>query len=470
MRAIKYLLAGALVSVVSAPSMAQDVKSQIDAITKVVKANKSNPEAIEDQVKDFVKENKKNGVALAGLGRAFLDIKDTVNAKKYAEMAVQRGKKDAEGYILLGDIEALNNDGGAAATWYQQATVMDPQEPQGYIKYASVYRKRSPELSVQMLEKLREIDPSYPVDAEAGHFFYGANKLDKAVEYFGKVDMNLLKDNYLTEYATAELLLANSKKSLEVALFGVKKDPRSAAMNRITFYNYTDLKDYKNALKYADALFNKSDSAKISARDHQYYGYALMGDSAYDQAIEQFKKALELNSDLNDVRKQLSDAYISKGDFTNGLAFYDEYLSKIEKPSVPDLDGLARLYAQQAASIDSMNDAKIAALKKADEIYGKIATESPSNKMYAAMMRARINSQLDPESTQGLAKPYYEEYVQIAQTEQADNPKLLIEPYLYLGYYYILKEDNATAKSYYEKVIAIDPQNQFATQALSVLQ
>ena len=91
MRAIKYLLAGALVSVVSAPSMAQDVKSQIDAITKVVKANKSNPEAIEDQVKDFVKENKKNGVALAGLGRAFLDIKDTVNAKKYAEMAVQRG-------------------------------------------------------------------------------------------------------------------------------------------------------------------------------------------------------------------------------------------------------------------------------------------------------------------------------------------------------------------------------------------
>ena len=195
-----------------------------------------------------------------------------------------------------------------------------------------------------------------------------------------------------------------------------------------------------------------------------------MGDSAFDQAIEQFKKALELNSDLNDVRKQLSDAYISKGDFTNGLAFYDEYLSKIEKPSVPDLDGLARLYAQQAASIDSLNDAKIAALKKADEIYGKIAAESPSNKMYAAMMRARINSQLDPESTQGLAKPYYEEYVQIAQTEQADNPKLLIEPYLYLGYYYILKEDNATAKSYYEKVIAIDPQNQIATQALSVLQ
>ena len=470
MKAIKYLLAGALMAVTSTPVMAQDVQSQVDAIAKVIKENKSNPEAVEDQVKDFVKENKKNAIALAGLGRAYLDIKDTVNAKKYAKMAVDRGEKDAEGYILLGDIEALGNDGGAAATWYQQATLMDPQDPQGYIKYASVYRKRSPELSVQMLEKLRAVDPSYPVDAEAGHFFYGANKLDKAVEHYGKVDLNQLKDNYLTEYATAELLLANSKKSLEVALFGVNKNPRSAAMNRITFYNYTDLKDYKNALKYADALFNKSDSAKISARDYQYYAYAFMGDSAYDQAIEQFKKALEMNAELNDVRKQLSDAYIAKKDFTNGLAFYDEYLSKVEKPSVPDLDGLAQLYMQQASSIDSMTTDKINAFKKADEVYGRIASESPSNKLYATLMRARINSQLDPESTQGLAKPYYEEYVQLAQTENADNPKLLIEPYMYLGYYYIVKEDNATAKSYYEKILAIDPQNATATQALSVLQ
>ena len=470
MKAIKYLLAGALITVVSAPCAAQDANAQLDAVAKVIKENKSNPEAYEDQVKDYVKENKKNGVALAALGRVFYEIKDTANAKKYAEMAVDRGEKDAEGYILLGDIAAMNDDGGAAATWYQQATVMDPKDPQGYIKYASVYRKRSPELSVQMLEKLRAVDPTYPVDAEAGHFFYGANKLDKAVEHFAKVDLNQLKDNYLVEYATAELLLANSQKSLEVALFGVNKEPRSAAMNRITFYNYTDLKDYKNALKYADALFNKSDSAKISARDYQYYGYALMGDSAFDQAIEEFKKALEMNAELNDVRKQLSDAYIANKDFTNGLSYYEEYLSKIEKPSVPDLDGLAQLYIQQASSIDSLNAAKRGALKKADEIYGKIIAESPSNKLYATMMRARINSQLDPETTQGLAKPYYEEYAQLAQAEHADNPKLLIEPYLYLGYYYLLKEDNANAKSYYEKVIAIDPQNPTATQALGVLQ
>lgn len=358
MKAIKYLLAGAAITLFAAPTMAQDVKAQIDAITKVIVDNKSNPDAVKDQIKDFVKENKKNAVAMAALGRAYLDIKDTLNAKKYAEMAIDRDKNSASGYLLMGDIEVVNNDGGAAATWYQQATLMDPKNPQGYIKYANIYRKRSPELSVQMLEKLRSVQPDYPVDAEAGHFFYTANRFEKAIEYFGKVDLNKFSDSYLTEYATATYLTADSKKSLEIALFGVQKNPRDAAMNRLTFYNYTDLKDYPNALKYADALFNKSDSAKFSARDYQYYGYALMGDSAFDQAIAQFEKALELNAELNDVKKQLSDAYIAKKDYAKGLTYYDEYLKAVEKPTVGDIDGLAKLYADHAASIATLNDEK----------------------------------------------------------------------------------------------------------------
>ena len=453
----------------SVPTMAQDEnQATIDAITKVIK---SKPADLEDQVKAVYKKNKKKADVLVAMGRAFLENKDTVNATQYAEYALKADKEYAPAFMLFGDIAALCNDGGLAASNYQQAIFFDPKNPEPYIKYASVYRKRSPELSVQMLEKLRTVDPSYPVDAEAGHFFYTANKFQDAVKYYGKVDLNQLKDNYLTEFATAEYLLADSKKSLEVSLFGANKNPRSAAMNRITFYNYTDLKDYKNALKYADALFNNSDSAKISARDHQYYGYAYMGDSAFDNAIEQFKKALEMNAELNDVRKQLSDAYIAKGDFTNALAYYEEYLNKAEKKSVTDLDGLARLYMQQAASPAQTEEAKKAALMNADKIYGQMAQDAPSNKLYATLQRARINSQLDPETTQGLAKPYYEEYAKLAQAEQADNPKLLIEPYWYLGYYYMnVEKNNEQAKAYFQKVSEIDPENPQAKAALDALQ
>ena len=42
------------------------------------------------------------------------------------------------------------------------------------------------------------------------------------------------------------------------------KNPRYAAWNRIAFYNYTDEGQIQDALKYADRLFNASDSAVIS--------------------------------------------------------------------------------------------------------------------------------------------------------------------------------------------------------------
>ena len=66
MKAIKYLLAGALMIGFSAQSMAQDIKSEIKAITKVIVDNKSNLDAVEDQIKAFYKANKKNFSMLNG--------------------------------------------------------------------------------------------------------------------------------------------------------------------------------------------------------------------------------------------------------------------------------------------------------------------------------------------------------------------------------------------------------------------
>ena len=72
MKTIQYLVAGAMMLSISAPSMAQDVKSQVTAITKVVVDAEGDVNATKAQVKAFMKANKKNAEALAGLGRAFL--------------------------------------------------------------------------------------------------------------------------------------------------------------------------------------------------------------------------------------------------------------------------------------------------------------------------------------------------------------------------------------------------------------
>ena len=139
MKTVKYLLLGALMVGIGAPLMAQDNKSTIDAISKVIKAN---PAGAKDQVKEVFKKNKKNAEVLVGIGQAYFEAKDTANAKHYANLAIKANKNYGQGYILLGDIEVLNDDGGAAAAWYQQAIYFDPKNPEGYFKYANIYRKR----------------------------------------------------------------------------------------------------------------------------------------------------------------------------------------------------------------------------------------------------------------------------------------------------------------------------------------
>ena len=63
------------------------------------------------------------------------------------------------------------------------------------------------------------------------------------------------------------------------------------------------------------------------------------------------------------------------------------------------------------------------------------------------MWRARTNSAMDPETTDGLAKPYYEKVMDMLLSK--NEPKYnsaLIECYSYLGYYYLLKSDYPTSK------------------------
>ena len=53
MKSIKYFFIGALLMGFSAPAMSQDMKSDIENISKLVKENKSNPAAIKDEIKAF---------------------------------------------------------------------------------------------------------------------------------------------------------------------------------------------------------------------------------------------------------------------------------------------------------------------------------------------------------------------------------------------------------------------------------
>ena len=477
MKAMKYLLMAVLTTGFGTAAMAQDgSKADIDAVKKIIS---SKPADLEKQIKPFYKANKKNPDNLVGIGRAFYEAKDTANARIYAEYALQavKNRQHAPAFILLGDIKALADDGGGAAQYYEMATYADPKNPDAYYKYAAVYRKLSPSSAVAKLNDLRAQRPDIAVDALVGRIYYMSNDFDKAIAAYDKADKNLMEDRDLTDYAMAAFFKQKNQKALDIAKFGLTKKPRHAAFNRLAFFNSTDLKQYDQALMYADKLFNQSDSAKFSYYDYVYYGKALSGAGQHDKAIAMYLKALE-QEDLDNkakragVIKDLSDAYQKQEDYPNAIKHYEDYLKNIDKATANDIAALASLHMQHAATQQD-TEAKKASFQKADAVYADLADKYENAVEYANFMRARVNAQMDPDSKLGLALPYYQKLIDLIEPraeKDATERARIIESYRYMiAYYFIVKEDKEQAKNFAEKLIAIDPTNEIATQVLNTM-
>lgn len=473
MKTIKYVLVGAVLAVFSSSAMAQDgTKADQDAVKKIIS---SKPADLEDAMKPFYKKNKKNAENLVAFGRAFYEAKDTANAAVYADYAIKANKSYAPAYILKGDLCALAEDGGGAASFYDQAIYFDPKNPDGYRKYAAVYRKISPQGAVAKLNDLRAQVPDYPVDAIIGHINYISNNFDEAIAAYDKVPQNQLEKMDIIESAFSAYLTQKYDKGIQMAEFGLQKEPRNSTLNRLAMFCNTEKGNFDKALDYADRLFNKSDSANISYMDYVYYGNALNGLKRHDEAIEQYKKALEQEFDNADkkagVVKTLSDAYKGKNDYDNAIKYYQQFLHDVSKASASDHAGLGRLYAQHANALEDQA-AKMEKLRLADEVYAGLLTKYQDVEDYVAFQRARIGMQMDPESKQELAKPHYEKLVELLGTKaDRDNTDKvrLVEAYRYLiSYYLINKDDKETAKQFATKLQEVDPENETAKQVLEL--
>jgi len=472
MKMKKYLFIGIALMGFSAFATAQDgTKADIDAVKNMIS---SKPADMDKQLNNFLKKNKKNAENLVAFAQAFYDVKDTARARNFAENALKANKSYAPAYIMLGDIAALCEDGGGAAGFYDQAIYFDPKNPTAYRKYASVYRKISPSGAIAKLNDLRAQLPDYPVDAIIGHIHYISNNFDEAIEAYEKVDRSKMEKMDMIEYTTSCYFTQKYDKGLDMATYGLQKEPRNSTLNRMAMFCTTEKGDYEKAIDYADRLFNKSDSANISYMDYVYYGNALNGLKKHDEAIAMFQKALDQEFDNKDKRagviQTLANAYKGMEDYPNAIKFYEQYLNEVSKASASDYHSFAQLHVQHANTLEG--DAKSETFKKADSIYENMQAKYADIDDFIAFQRARIGMYMDPESKQELAKPHYEKLVSLIeakeQKEKTDVTRL-IEGYRYLINYYLnIKDDAATAKSIARKLQNVDPENEIAKMVLNL--
>ena len=484
MKRVQMFLAGAFIAVGSLYAQSPDAEWQAE-VAKLKEMIQTNPAQAAETVDNLMKgKNKKNAELLVAIGEAYLDAGNTQEAQNYAALARKANGRSALASVLEGDIAYKEKNAGVASQKYEEAIYFDARCADAYLKYATVYKAANPALAIQKLEQLKALEPSNTaVDKKLAEIYYKKNEFDKAVDAYSRFAMGATAtEEDLVKYAFALFLNHNFEKSLEVANMGLQRNPRQAAFNRLAMYNYTDLKRFDEALKAANVFFNECDKADYSYLDYMYYGHLLEDLKKYDEAVGQYEKAVQLDPEKTDLYKNISSAYEQKNDYKKAIDAYKKYYSSLQKDKqTPDLQfQLGRLYygaGTQADSLIMKAEERKQALVAADSVFQVIAGAAPD--IYLGnFWRARANSALDPETTQGLAKPFYEEVATLLESKNDPHyNSALVECYSYLGYYYLLAIENPAFKAeakankdksrdYWSKILAIDPTNATAKRAL----
>ena len=266
-------------------------------------------------------------------------------------------------------------------------------------------------------------------------------------------------------YATLLYLNKEFVESLETVKKGLTLSPNNLTLCRLAMYDRCELGDYEAGLEDAKFFYSLADSTDYVYLDYVYYGRLLRKHSLYDDALKQYEMALGLDSTKVEIHREKSDVYEELRDYPRAIESYRKYMDA--RHTSADMGELF-LYGRLnyfAAADTTLREYWDKYLVEADQAFARVSEYAPDNYL-GSFWRARTNSLLDPETTEGLAKPYYEAALAILEQKSDVSVPLLVECLSYLGYYYFVKEDYPTSMGYWERILLVDADNETAKAAL----
>ncbi len=391
----------------------------------------------------------KDSKAYAFVGEAYYSSssQNLEKAAKALEKAVELNSKNAEAYLLLGDVYLQMNNAGKAITSYEYSIEANPKMALAYLKIGQVFMKSGTyDEALENFRKAYEVDSNFaPAYRELGEFNYRAKNYSDASRLYKKyIDVTGEDIPKLSRYASFQFLNKDYPSAIAIIEKIMTQDSSNFILSRLIGYSYYEQAKYMDGLNYMRKFFEKADSTKFIASDFEYYGRLLSKTKNDSLATIYLSKAIALDPSHHELIGELSTAYYSQKKFTEA-AIEMEKMLKVHRGTSTD-------YFQLGKSYYYIND-----YIHADSAFMRVCELQPTLAL-GFLWRARSVSLLDPESVQGLAVPHYQKFTELA-TDENKFKKELIEAYSYLGYFHYLKNDLATSEQAWTKVKALDPGN-----------
>jgi predicted Zn-dependent protease len=328
--------------------------------------------------------------------------------------------------------------------------------------------------------------PVYRELAET-YYLWGNNQpakydqyIQKALDYYEKY-MNLTDYSLASRMRHADfLILAKDYKALEIEANKMKElDKVNPRIYRYLGYAAYENGNIDSAIKSL-TYFIENPANKVIAQDYLYLGLAKIKKASvadetkvestlFNQGVDLIKKGVEMDitvtNELGDLGKKLYEQKL----FKEAAAVFE--IATTNKESKNYL--LDNFYLGNSIYFDNTKTGQAKdtiALKKADIAFGNVIEASPSTQdVY--IYRARTNTLLDNDE---MMIKYYQQYIDLVtqkgteELEKSTVKSKLIEAYNTMAAGYA-NTDKAKAVEFFNKTLAIDPKNAYATQSLKTL-
>lgn len=358
---------------------------------------------------NLYRQYRQNPEVLTGIAEAFLrntGVTDTLYSAKYADMAMAVNPAYGPAYVLKADIAYAKRDTAEVGRWLEKGMEAASRYPLCYTKYArlhGIYMNDEAKMKAVM-EQLKNNVPGYPVYRDMARIY--EERIDKRL---GDRSYNLTEavQNYEKEvqdslamedaslfinhiYGTG--VAQNSggakyaaqptfRRVIDLCRVWLERYPRSASFNRMAFYSAYNIGSWEEAISFADALFNESDSASITDDDLKFYATAYKEKKDYAKALGLYDEYL-LREGITTFQKAL--AYGGKAECCMEMGDYDNAAQCYRAASEADSENkylymlkLAEMYKTQAEELNG-ND-RIEAYNTAVDIFMSVAEGSARN-------------------------------------------------------------------------------------------
>jgi len=407
---------------------------------------------------------------LNAIGKANLEkAGDASYGIEKLKMATQiKGFKEPDVYINMGDLYRKLLDGGGAVSSYQNALTVDPKYAAAKYKIGKVYLTQGSDQKEVFLRNFEEtiaMDPNYAPVYYDLYSYYFLKDVNKSTTYFN-LYKPLADKGPALDYEEASLKFAAGDFKGAIAkadeLLSSQGDKADHRLYRLKGYSYDKMGDSLNAVKQLETFFEKATPDQIIPDN--YLTLAINSAKLPDRQAKvdkYFQLAIDSDTSLAnkiDYTRKAADFFKKSGNQAKAAEWFTKVLYVNPKPSKVDIynAGFENFRATQ--------------YQRSDSVF-KIYKERFPDEVYGYYWSFRSLSVIDSTMENGLAVPDCQKFIQLAENDKVKNKNTLITAYGYMaGYNANIKKDFATAISFLDKILEVDPTNADASKNKEILQ